>query len=50
MLFRSGCSILIGLAFTGLAHWRHWQLPQTGEWTLTLTYSQLKAMTRRRVR
>ena len=45
-----GCSILIGLAFTGLAHWRHWQLPQTGEWTLTLTYSQLKAMTRRRVR
>ena len=39
-----GASIIVGLVFTGMAHWRRWKLPQTREWTITLTYSQLKAL------
>ena len=38
------CAIVVGMAFTVLSHWRRWQLPQTGEWTLTLTASQLRAI------
>ncbi len=37
-----GASIVVGLVFTGMAHWRRWRLPQTGG--STLTYSQLKAL------
>ena len=43
-----GASIVVGLVFTGMAHWRRWRLPQTREWTITLTYSQLKALRRGR--
>ena len=43
-----GASIIVGLIFTGLANWRRWRLPQTREWTITLTYSQLKALRRSR--
>ena len=43
-----GASIVVGLVFTGMAHWRRWRLPQTREWTITLTYSQLKALRRTR--
>ena len=43
-----GASIIVGLVFTGMAHWRRWRLPQTREWTITLTYSQLKALRRGR--
>ena len=39
-----GASIVVGLIFTAMAHWRRWRLPQTREWTITLTYSQLKAL------
>ena len=39
-----GASIIVGLVFTGIAHWRRWKLPQTREWTITLTYPQLKAL------
>jgi len=43
-----GASIIVGLVFTAMAHWRRWRLPQTREWTITLTYSQLKALRRGR--
>lgn len=43
-----GASIIVGLVFTGMAHWCRWRLPQTREWTITLTYSQLKALRRGR--
>ena len=43
-----GASIIVGLIFTAMAHWRRWRLPQTREWTITLTYSQLKALRRGR--
>ena len=43
-----GASIIVGLVFTGMAHWRRWRLPQTREWTITLTDSQLKALRRGR--
>ncbi|QPK81455.1 trimeric intracellular cation channel family protein [Schaalia sp. ZJ405] len=35
---------IVGSSFTVVAHWRKWQLPQTGEWTLTLTASQLRRL------
>ncbi len=33
---------LVGSGFTALAHRKHWSLPQTSEWTLTMTSSQLR--------
>ncbi|MDC4232427.1 TRIC cation channel family protein [Actinomyces sp. B33] len=35
---------IVGSAFTVLAHWRRWQLPQTGDWTLTLTSTQVRRL------
>lgn len=31
---------IVGSSFTVLSHWRRWQLPQTGEWTLNAAASQ----------
>ncbi|WP_083663319.1 trimeric intracellular cation channel family protein [Actinomyces mediterranea] len=35
---------IIGSGFTVIAHWRRWQLPQAGDWTLTITSTQLRAL------
>lgn len=35
---------VVGTAFTGLSHWRGWQLPQHDDWTLTLTSTQLRRL------
>lgn len=37
---------LVGSAFTVVSHWRRWQLPSTGDWTLTVTSSQLRRFMR----
>ena len=35
---------IVGMGFTVLSHWRQWQLPQAGDWTLTVTSSQLRRL------
>ncbi|MBB6333760.1 putative membrane protein YeiH [Schaalia hyovaginalis] len=37
---------IVGSAFTVVSHWRRWQLPSTGDWTLTVTSSQLRRFMR----
>lgn len=37
---------IVGTAFTGVSHFRGWQLPQHDDWTLTLTAGQLKRLLR----
>lgn len=37
---------IVGSAFTMLSHWRRWQLPSTGDWTLTITSTQLRRFMR----
>ncbi len=33
---------VVGTGFTGLSHWRGWQLPQHDDWELTFTSAQLR--------
>lgn len=35
---------IVGTAFTGLSHWKRWQLPQHDDWTLTLTSTQIRRL------
>lgn len=35
---------IVGSAFTLVSHWKGWQLPPTGDWTLTVTSSQLRRL------
>lgn len=35
---------IVGSAFTVISHWKGWQLPPTGEWTLTVTSNQLRRL------
>lgn len=35
---------IIGSGFTVVSHWRRWQLPQAGDWELTVTSGQLRAL------
>jgi len=39
-----GASILLGMAFTVVAHRRRWMLPQDGDWTLALTSAQVRRL------
>lgn len=35
---------IVSSAFTLASHWKGWQLPPTGDWTLTVTSSQLRRL------
>ncbi len=39
---------IVGSLFTGVAHWRRWQLPTNADWTLTLTSTQLRQLRKNR--
>lgn len=40
-------AVALGALLAGLASWRRWSLPKHGEWEVTMSASQLKALVRR---